>query len=82
MEEVKVKVSASGRVLIPARFRRALGLADGDELLLSREGDRLVLTSRTAALRRAQALAAQYRGADESEVDALLAARRAEAARE
>lgn len=81
MEEIKVKVSAAGRVLIPARFRKALGLEEGDELLLHQEDDRLVLTSRTAALRRAQAMARKYRKA-ESEVDELLAERRAEAARE
>lgn len=77
-EEVHVKLSAAGRLLIPARLRKSLGLHVGDELLLTRDADRLVITSRTAALRRAQAAATKFR-TDESEVDGLIADRRAEA---
>ena len=37
------KVDDLGRIVIPAEFRRLLGIQDGDELEVTVEGDRLVL---------------------------------------
>jgi AbrB family looped-hinge helix DNA binding protein len=39
-----------GRVTLPASVRQSLGLKDGDELLLTLEGDRLILQSEAALL--------------------------------
>jgi AbrB family looped-hinge helix DNA binding protein len=39
-----------GRVTLPATVRQSLGLKDGDELLLTLEGDRLILQSEAALL--------------------------------
>lgn len=39
-----------GRVTLPESVRQSLGLQDGDELLLTLEGDRLILQSEAALL--------------------------------
>lgn len=76
-------VSEGGRVVIPAELRAKLGIKVGDRLVWQDEGDRLVLTSRRAALRRAQALVAKYNNKPGvSMVDELIRERREEAARE
>ena len=36
-------VDALGRIVIPAELRRALGIAEGDRLSLSLDGERIVL---------------------------------------
>ena len=36
-------VDALGRIVIPAELRRSLGIAEGDRLTLSLEGERIVL---------------------------------------
>jgi transcriptional pleiotropic regulator of transition state genes len=38
------KVDHLGRVVIPVEFRRLLGIHDGDELEVTMDGDRLVMT--------------------------------------
>ncbi len=80
----QMKMSEGGRVVIPAEIRRALGLKDGDEVLFElREGE-AVITSRRAAIRRAQRIFQQWIPREEgrSLVDELIAERRAEAERE
>ena len=74
-------MGANGRVVIPAQIRRELGLEQGDELVASVDGRRLVLETRDALLRRIQA---EYRAAagDRSLVDELIAERRRAAERE
>ena len=39
----KIKVSNKGRISIPAEIRKALGIRKGDDLLLLRKGDRLLI---------------------------------------
>ncbi len=39
----KIKVSNKGRISIPAEIRKALGIRKGDDLLLLRNGDRLLI---------------------------------------
>ena len=43
-EHALLTIDRSGRVVLPASFRRALGLAPGDRVVAYREGDRVVLT--------------------------------------
>lgn len=38
------KVDHLGRVVVPVEFRRLLGIQQGDELEVTMDGDRLVLT--------------------------------------
>lgn len=75
-------VSEGGRVVIPAELRAKLGIAVGDVLLWQEDGDRLILTSRRAAIRRAQAIMAKFKKPGQSVVDELIAERRRAAARE
>lgn len=71
-----------GRLVIPARYRRALGLNDGDELIMWLDGDDLRVLTPRKALRYAQALVRRYVSKGRSLVDELTAERRQEARRE
>ena len=51
-----------GRVVIPADYRKALGLTVGDEVILYLEDDEIRLIPRRLALKRAQELVRQYAG--------------------
>jgi transcriptional pleiotropic regulator of transition state genes len=37
------RIDRLGRIVLPVEMRRALEIADGDELAISREGDQIVL---------------------------------------
>ncbi len=50
----KAPLSPNGRVVIPAAIRQELGLAPGDTLFLSVEGDVLKIESHRARIRRIQ----------------------------
>ena len=78
-----VKVSAGGRIVIPAAFRKELGLRTGDDLLIEFEDGCLRLRTRAQGVKRAQEIAGSYlvRGGP-SLVDELIAERHAEAAGE
>lgn len=39
-----VRLSKKGQLVIPSDIRRAIGVREGDELLISLEGERVVLT--------------------------------------
>ena len=66
--------------MIPAAFRKALGLREGDELVLRLEDDAVRIVSLGRAVERAQAIVARYaRGRRLS--DELIAERRREAKR-
>lgn len=79
MVESKTKLGANGRIVLPAAFRRALGVAEGDELVLILEDDGLRILSLSAAIRRAQALVRRYVPEGARLSDELLADRRVEA---
>lgn len=44
METVMVQVSNRGYIVLPAHLRKSMELKPGAKMLLSREGDRLILT--------------------------------------
>jgi AbrB family looped-hinge helix DNA binding protein len=79
---VWAKVGEGGRVVIPAAYRRALGVEEGDHVQLHLEGDEVRIVSRAGAIARAQELVAKYVPPGVSLVDELIAERRREAARE
>jgi AbrB family looped-hinge helix DNA binding protein len=78
-----VRIAPGGRVVIPAEYRKALGVGVGDHLIIELRGDELRLRSRRAAIRKVQAMVRKYIP-DESRslADELIAERRQEAARE
>ncbi len=78
---VRLRLGPQGRVVLPAHFRRELGLEVGDPLVASVENGRLVLAPRAEAR---ASLLARFRPAigERSVVDELLEQRRAEARRE
>jgi len=78
----RVAIGEGGRVVIPASYRQALGLDDGDEVILQLvEGELRILTPEQA-LRRAQALVRRHVPAGRSLAEELIQERRQEARRE
>ena len=76
-----VNVGPQGRIVIPARIRRELGLDEGTPLAVHAEGGRLVLEPRGAVLRRLRGRYAGMTGKRRLS-DELLRDRREEARRE
>ena len=81
-ERFDIQVGPQGRVVIPARLRKALGLEPGDRLVAGVDGQRLILERREAVLARLQDSFADAVPAGVSLVDELIAERRSEASRE
>ena len=65
--------------MIPASFRKRLGLKPGDEVVLELEDQEVRIRSQKEALRRAQEAVCDAVPADVSLVDELIAERRREA---
>jgi AbrB family looped-hinge helix DNA binding protein len=82
MDEVRARVNENGRVVIPALFRKALGIAAGDEVVLRIEDDELRIATLKQRLARAQRLVRQRVKRGTSLVDQLIAERREAARRE
>jgi AbrB family looped-hinge helix DNA binding protein len=74
-----VSVGPKGRVVIPSRIRRELGIEEGSELVALVEGEAVVLVPRSAIKSRLRSIFADV---EVSMRDELLAERRAEARRE
>ncbi|MBI3975819.1 MAG: AbrB/MazE/SpoVT family DNA-binding domain-containing protein [Armatimonadetes bacterium] len=78
----RTTVGQAGRLVIPAAYREALGLKEGDEVTLWLGEDELHVIPSDRVLKRAQALVRRYVPAGHSLVDELIAERRQEARRE
>jgi AbrB family looped-hinge helix DNA binding protein len=74
--ETRQRVNENGRVVIPASFRKALGIQVGDEVVLRLEDDELRITTQQRRIERAQRRARRYLKPGRSLVDELLAERR------
>jgi AbrB family looped-hinge helix DNA binding protein len=74
--QARVRVDQNGRVVIPASFRKALGIKAGDEVLLRMRDDELRITTQQRRVQRAQDRARRYLKPGNSLVDELLAERR------
>ena len=70
------RVNANGRVVIPAAFRKRLGIRVGDELVLRVEEDELRITTLKRNLARAQRLVRKHVKPGTSLVNELIAERR------
>jgi AbrB family looped-hinge helix DNA binding protein len=74
---VQLKISANGRVCIPAEVRARLGIKEGDILTLEEHDDGLVLTTLDQRIAQAQAIFRKMRkGKPGSAVDDFLREKR------
>ncbi|HEY3972668.1 MAG TPA: AbrB/MazE/SpoVT family DNA-binding domain-containing protein [Candidatus Sulfotelmatobacter sp.] len=80
--EARLKVNENGRVVIPAPFRKALGINPGDVIVLRMEDDELRITTLKRRIERAQRHVRKYVKPGVSLVDELIADRRREARNE
>jgi AbrB family looped-hinge helix DNA binding protein len=60
MEKILTKLGEGGRLVIPAEYRKALGIDTGDELVLMLEDRSLRVLTPQEGIRRAQALVRSY----------------------
>jgi len=80
--EIWLRVNENGRVVIPAAFRKALGIKAGERVAARLEDDELRITTMKKRLERAQRNVRKYIKAGVSLSDELIAERRREARRE
>jgi AbrB family looped-hinge helix DNA binding protein len=79
---VKTKVTEGGRIVIPAKMRRALGIEIGESVTLEIRDNALQILSRKQILRRVQESVKKYAKPGRSAVDELIRERREAAANE
>ena len=75
----RVVIDESGRLVVPARFRRMLGIRGRETVVVGMVGDSLRVRTIDGALERLQRLARRKRPAGTGAVDAFIAERRQEA---
>jgi AbrB family looped-hinge helix DNA binding protein len=80
--ETRMRVNQNGRVVIPAPYRRALGIKIGDEVVLRIEDEELRITTLKRRIQQAQRLVRRHVKLGKSLVDELIAERREAARRE
>ena len=78
----RVVIDAAGRLVVPARFRRAMRISGRGTVVVGMVGDSLRVHTVDGALERLQRLARRKRTDEESAVDAFIAERRDEAEKE
>ena len=82
MSNVVVKLGQGGRIVLPAQFRKAMGIRTGDDLILAlKDGELRVFTHREA-IRRAQELVRHYFPEGRILSEELIQDRRSEVSRE
>jgi AbrB family looped-hinge helix DNA binding protein len=74
--KARMRVNENGRVVIPAAFRKRLGIRAGDELVLRIEDDELRISTLRRNIARAQRLVSKHVKRGVSLVDELIAERR------
>jgi AbrB family looped-hinge helix DNA binding protein len=79
---IDVKLDKAGRLMVPHKLRRELGLDQNSRLLVRVEDGGLRVETREVALRRLQEYMRKFKKPGESVVDEFLAERREEARRE
>jgi AbrB family looped-hinge helix DNA binding protein len=77
-----IDVGEAGRIVLPADFRRQLGIRDGDVLSAEIVDGDIVLTPLDTGIRKAQEMVRRYVPSGVSLVDELIEERRREAARD
>ena len=82
MASQAVKIVDGGKLIIPAQFRRKLGIDVGDTVVVEMDEDGLHVRSLTSAVRQAQNIVRGFVPEDAHLADDLITERRAEAERE
>jgi AbrB family looped-hinge helix DNA binding protein len=80
--ETRMRVNENGRLVIPASFRKALGINVGDEVVVRIEDDELRIMTLKRRIERAQESVRKFVKPGRSLVDELIAERRKDAKRE
>ena len=80
--ETRTRLNENGRLVIPASYRKALGIRAGDEVILRMEDDELRITTMKRRIERAQRRIRKYVKPGISLADELIAERREAAKRE
>ena len=75
---VSARLMPGGHVTLPQTLTKALGIQEGDNVVLRLEGDELRLYSRATAIKRMQNLVARHVPAGVKLTDELIAERRGE----
>jgi len=81
-ETTRARVNENGRIVIPASFRKTLGINAGDEVVLRIEDDELRISTLKRRIEQAQRLVRRHVKTGASLVDELIAERREAARRE
>jgi len=76
--EIKTQIGKSGRIVLPAKLRKALEIQVGDELVMRLEDGSIRMIPVRQAVKLAQKAVRQYVPKETSLVDALIRARRDE----
>lgn len=79
---VRTAIGPGGRVVIPAAYRKALEVEEGDFIVMQMDGDELRVVNDEKEFKRVQQMIASYVPEGVSLVDELIAERRQEAAAE
>jgi AbrB family looped-hinge helix DNA binding protein len=82
MATIKTHLGKNGRVVIPAQFRKTLGILEGDTLMMTLDDGMIRILTPQKAIQRVQEMVRRYVPEGVSLADELIAERRAEAARE
>ena len=82
MISIKTKLGEGGRVVVPARYRKELGLKPGDDVILVLEDGEVRITTLPRVIQRAQQIVRRYNPEGRSLVDELIRERRDEAPHE
>jgi len=69
-------IGKNGRIVIPASYRKALGIKPGDAVFVRLEGKEIRILTRRQAIERARTLVSRYVSVNRSLAKALLAERR------
>jgi AbrB family looped-hinge helix DNA binding protein len=82
MNEARTRINENGRIVIPASFRKALGINAGDEVVVRLEDNELRILTLAQRIRHAQQIVRRYVKPGTSLADELIAERREAAKRE
>jgi len=70
------KIAPDGRIVLPASFRKRLGLEAGGEIVIRLEDEELRIFSLSNAVKRAQTLVRKYTGGKKNLTDLFIDSRR------
>jgi AbrB family looped-hinge helix DNA binding protein len=82
MTSIKTHLNAGGRLVIPAAYRKALGLKPGDNVVLVLEEHQVRMVAPRQAVKHAQSLVRQYVSKGRALADELIHDRRQEVRRD